>query len=204
MPFSHSPGASSASSFNPHRPRAPLHPDDRHRTKRSSALISAVWLPCQLLTFRDLAPSLHKLPRHALLHLPTPLLRIHHPRGIRIHVTPSFLPNQSGEGEFWQGRRYVFSYHIKISNEGTLRAELISRLTWTIVDAEGERSEVRGEGVVGHQPDLAPGQAFEYTSYCPLQTPWGTMEGEFQMIDERGEPFEAIIARFYLVSTPTE
>jgi len=120
-------------------------------------------------------------------------------RGIRIRVTPSFLPDQSGEGEFWQGRRYVFAYRIRISNEGDCRAKLISR-HWVIVDADGERHEVRGEGVIGHQPDLAPGEAFEYTSYCPLPTPWGTMEGEYQMLDEHGEHFDAAISRFYLVA----
>ena len=122
-------------------------------------------------------------------------------RGIRIHVTPTFLPEQSGESptESWQGRRYVFAYRISIANEGPVRAKLLSR-HWIIVDADGEKHEVRGEGVIGLQPDLAPGQAFEYTSYCPLPTPWGTMEGEFTMQDEHGELFEAAIARFYLVS----
>src|SRR3954468_8565309 len=107
-------------------------------------------------------------------------------RGIRIRVVPSFVPEQSGESESWEGRRYVFSYNIRISNEGSVRAQLLSR-HWTIVDADGERHEVRGQGVVGHQPDLAPGQAFEYSSYCPLTTPWGTMEGEYTMQDEHGE-----------------
>jgi ApaG protein len=124
-------------------------------------------------------------------------------RGIRVHVTPTFLPEQSGEGEAWEGRRYVFAYAIRISNESAIRAKLLSR-HWVIVDADGERHEVRGEGVVGHQPDLAPGQAFEYTSYCPLPTPWGTMEGEYTMQNEQGELFEIAIGRFYLVSTSEE
>jgi ApaG protein len=121
-------------------------------------------------------------------------------RGIRVQVTPTFVPGQSGEGETWQGQRYMFSYHVKISNEGASRAKLLSR-HWAIVDADGERHDVRGDGVIGHQPDLAPGQAFEYTSYCPITTPWGTMEGEFTMQDEQGGLFEAAIARFYLVSS---
>lgn len=120
-------------------------------------------------------------------------------RGLRVRVVPSFLPEQSGESESWQGRRYVFAYKVRISNEGAARTKLLSR-HWVIVDADGERHEVHGEGVVGHQPDLAPGQAFEYSSYCPLTTPWGTMEGEFQMQDEHGERFDALISRFYLVS----
>jgi ApaG protein len=120
-------------------------------------------------------------------------------RGIRVRVAPKFLPEQSGEGEAWQGRRYVFAYHIRIANEGERRAKLLSR-HWVIVDADGEQHEVRGEGVVGHQPDLAPGQAFEYTSYCPIATPWGTMEGEYTMENELGERFDVAIGRFYLVS----
>jgi ApaG protein len=120
-------------------------------------------------------------------------------RGIRVRVIPHFEPDQSGEGESWQGRRYVFSYRIHISNEGWLRARLISR-HWIIVDADGERHEVRGEGVVGHQPNIEPGQFFEYSSYCPLATPWGTMEGSYQFEDELGARFDAAIARFYLVA----
>ncbi|MBX3357491.1 MAG: Co2+/Mg2+ efflux protein ApaG [Phycisphaeraceae bacterium] len=122
-------------------------------------------------------------------------------RGIRITVTPRFLPEQSGEGESWQGRRWVFAYDIRITNDGAIRAKLLSR-HWLIVDSDGERHEVRGEGVVGHQPDLAPGEFFEYTSSCPLGTPWGTMEGEYQFEDAHGEKFDAIVGRFFLVSPP--
>ena len=120
-------------------------------------------------------------------------------RGFRVTVRPSYLPEQSGTAEAWQGRRYVFAYQVRISNEGSVRAQLLSR-HWVIVDAEGERHEVRGEGVVGHQPELAPGESFEYSSYCPLSTPWGTMEGEYLLVDEFGERFEIEIARFYLVA----
>jgi ApaG protein len=121
-------------------------------------------------------------------------------RGIRVTVTPSFVPEQSGAGEAWKGQRYVFAYHIRVTNEGEVTAQLISR-HWTIVDADGEQHEVRGEGVVGKQPTLAPGEAFEYSSYCPLPTPWGTMEGEYLMETDRGERFEAAVSRFYLVSS---
>ena len=121
--------------------------------------------------------------------------------GFRVTVVPTCMPEESGESasEAWRGRRYVFAYKIRISNEGTRRAKLLDR-HWVIVDADGEKHEVRGEGVVGHQPDLAPGQAFEYASYCPLQTSWGTMEGEYTMVGEDGERFEIAIARFYLVA----
>jgi ApaG protein len=111
------------------------------------------------------------------------------------------MPEQSGESpsEAWRGKRYVFAYKIRISNEGASRAQLLER-HWAIVDADGEHHEVRGEGVVGHQPDLAPGQAFEYSSYCPLTTPWGTMEGEYVMEGEDGERFEIGVGRFFLVA----
>lgn len=121
--------------------------------------------------------------------------------GFRVTVAPSYRPEESGESttEAWRGRRYVFAYQIKISNEGARRAQLLGR-HWTIVDADGEAHEVRGEGVVGHQPTLAPGQAFEYSSYCPLATPWGTMEGKYLMEGEDGERFEIDVGRFYLVA----
>jgi ApaG protein len=76
----------------------------------------------------------------------------------------------------------------------------MGRAHWMIVDGEGERKEVHGEGVVGHFPDLSPGEFFEYTSFCPLEYPWGTMEGTYEFVDENGEHFEAVIGRFFLVS----
>jgi ApaG protein len=120
-------------------------------------------------------------------------------RGVRIDVAPRFLPEQSGEDESWKGRRYLFAYRIRITNEGDQAVQLLSR-HWRIVDADGEERHVRGDGVVGHQPHLLPGHAFEYESYCPLLTPWGTMEGEYTMRTADGEEFAARIARFYLVS----
>lgn len=120
-------------------------------------------------------------------------------RDLRIDVAPRFLPEQSGEHESWQGRRYLFAYRIRIANQGDQPVQLISR-HWVIVDADGEERHVRGEGVIGQQPTIAPGHAFEYESYCPLATPWGTMEGEYTMRAGDGEEFPARIARFYLVS----
>jgi len=93
--------------------------------------------------------------------------------------------------------RHVFSYTITISNSGTVPAQLISR-HWIITDADGQVQEVRGLGVVGHQPLLAPGQSFEYTSGCQLATPVGTMKGSYQMTAEDGVQFEAPVAEFVL------
>ena len=76
-------------------------------------------------------------------------------------------------------------------------AQLLTR-HWIIIDAEGNQEEVRGPGVVGQTPTLAPGEGFKYTSYCPLPTPWGTMEGSYRMQRPSGEVFDAKIARFYL------
>lgn len=115
--------------------------------------------------------------------------------GVRIRTSPRFLDAESSAEE----RRYVFAYHITITNEGVERVRLHAR-HWIIVDAEGRRRDVEGEGVVGKQPLLAPGQRFEYSSYCPLETPWGTMEGSFIMQRESGGNFRAAVKRFYLVS----
>lgn len=93
--------------------------------------------------------------------------------------------------------RHVFAYDVTIRNTGTVTAQLISR-HWIITDAEGHVQEVRGLGVVGHQPLLAPGQEFEYTSGCQLATAVGTMKGSYQMTAEDGVPFEAPIAEFVL------
>lgn len=115
--------------------------------------------------------------------------------GIRVGVAPWFIDEHSDPSE----RRYVFGYRITISNEGDRPAKLLSR-RWTIVDATGQREEVSGDGVVGQQPELAPGQSFEYASFCPLPTPWGTMEGAYTMQCDDGTRFEVNIARFYLVA----
>jgi ApaG protein len=116
-------------------------------------------------------------------------------RGVRVAVSPSFMPEQSDP----DAGRYVYGYRIRISNESDRRVRLLSR-RWVIVDAEGERREVEGEGVIGQQPDLGPGESFMYGSYCPLPTPWGTMEGEYRMRAEDGEEFFAAIGRFYLAA----
>jgi len=112
---------------------------------------------------------------------------------IRVDVATQYLADQSDTA----GNRYVFAYTINISNVGTIAAQLISR-HWLITDADDDVQEVRGLGVVGHQPLLQPGENFEYTSGCVLNTPVGTMSGSYQMTAEDGTQFEAPIAEFVL------
>lgn len=115
--------------------------------------------------------------------------------GVRISVEPSYMPDHSNPAE----PQYLFAYRVRIVNEGEAPVTLISR-AWRIVDAEGEPSEVRGPGVIGEQPTIAPGETYEYASYCPLKTPWGTMEGSYRMRRPSGDSFDAAISRFYLVA----
>lgn len=112
---------------------------------------------------------------------------------IQVAVETEYLPEQSDVAE----NRFVFSYHITIRNIGTVPAQLISR-HWIITDADGDVQEVKGLGVVGHQPLLAPGQEFSYTSGCALTTAVGTMRGSYQMTAEDGTQFEAAIPEFVL------
>ena len=93
--------------------------------------------------------------------------------------------------------RYVFAYTVRISNEGRDTVQLKTR-HWIITDGTGRVQEVTGEGVVGEQPVLRPNQSFEYTSGCPLSTPFGVMEGTYQMVTQSGERFDAKIAPFTL------
>jgi ApaG protein len=112
---------------------------------------------------------------------------------IRIEVETSYLGEQSEPRE----QRYVFAYTITIRNEGGLPATLLTR-HWIITDANGGVKEVRGDGVVGEQPRLEPGQGFRYSSGAVLETPVGTMQGSYQMIDADGQRFDAPIAPFRL------
>ena len=104
-----------------------------------------------------------------------------------------YLPDQSDE----TADRYAFAYTITIRNAGNTSAQLISR-HWMITDAHHATQEVRGLGVIGAQPVLAPGESFEYTSGTTIGTPVGTMRGSYQMVAEDGEGFEAPIAEFTL------
>jgi ApaG protein len=112
---------------------------------------------------------------------------------IQITVRTEFLPEQSAAAE----GRHAFAYTINIANTGSMPAQLISR-HWIITDANGRVEEVRGLGVVGDQPFLRPGEAYEYTSGCVLVTPVGTMKGSYQMMAEDGTSFEAPIPEFVL------
>ena len=113
--------------------------------------------------------------------------------GIRVTVTSVYVPSQSSPTE----HRYAFAYTVRISNEGTETAQLRSR-HWVILHGNGKVEEVRGPGVVGHQPTLRPGEQFEYTSGCVLETPRGTMQGTYQMHLADGSSFDAEIAAFSL------
>jgi ApaG protein len=113
--------------------------------------------------------------------------------GILVSVESEYLPDRSAPG----ARRYAFAYTVQISNQGPETAQLRTR-HWIITDAVGEVQEVRGEGVVGAQPILGPGESFEYTSWCVIGTPTGSMRGSYQMVDSRGHAFEAEIASFRL------
>jgi ApaG protein len=95
--------------------------------------------------------------------------------------------------------QYFFAYEITIANVGDASAMLTHR-HWIITDGTGHVEEVEGEGVVGHTPHLEPGQEFRYTSFCPLSTPVGTMEGSYLMVRDDGETFEAAIAPFTLAT----
>lgn len=115
-------------------------------------------------------------------------------RGIRVLAAAQYMASDSDP----ESGRYLYTYRIRLVNEGTQRAKLRSR-HWIILDADNRREEVKGAGVVGKQPDLAPGESFEYTSSCPLKTRWGTMEGSYTFEREDGSTFEAEIGRFFLV-----
>ena len=112
---------------------------------------------------------------------------------IRVDVDTSYLEDQSDPKE----RRYVFSYTITIRNEGQVAARLMTR-HWIITDANGKVQEVQGEGVVGEQPYLKPGQGFRYSSGAILETPVGVMQGSYRMVADGGEVFDAPIAPFTL------
>lgn len=110
-----------------------------------------------------------------------------------VEVVPQYLPDQSAPAD----DLYVFAYTITITNTGDVTAQLISR-AWNVNDANGHTEKVKGLGVVGQQPLLKPGQAFEYTSGTRLRTPTGTMHGSFFCVAEDGEKFDVTIPMFVL------
>ncbi len=117
---------------------------------------------------------------------------------ITVRVAVSFLEEKSDPGR----GRWFWAYHIRIENGGGQAAQLISR-EWTIVDGRGGRHDVQGEGVVGEQPVIDPGESFDYVSGCPLSTPTGSMEGRYHMIGADGSSFAVAIPRFQLLAPPT-
>jgi ApaG protein len=115
-----------------------------------------------------------------------------------VEAQPQYLPEQSDPA----ADRYMFAYTITVRNTGDMTAQLMSR-HWIITDANDRVQEVRGPGVVGEQPVLRPGESFEYTSGCPLETPVGRMRGSYQCVAEDGTPFEVPIAEFILAMPRT-
>jgi ApaG protein len=114
-------------------------------------------------------------------------------RGIRVQVESFYDEDRSSPQESY----YFFAYQVTITNLGDETAQLLSR-EWTITDANGQEQKVQGPGVVGEQPVLGPGDSFEYTSFCPLTTPVGTMHGSYRMVTGDGESFDAVISPFSL------
>ena len=114
-------------------------------------------------------------------------------RGILVTVRSQYIPEKSSAS----ARQFAYAYTVNIANRGDVAAQLESR-HWIITDADGDVQEVRGEGVVGAQPVLQPGEEFEYTSWCMIATPSGSMRGSYQMVTADGERFDAEIAPFKL------
>jgi len=115
--------------------------------------------------------------------------------GITVRVSVSYLPEQS---EPDRGRWY-WSYHIRIENRTEMAVQLLTR-HWIITDGRGGRHVVEGEGVVGQQPLIGPGESFDYVSACPLSTPTGHMQGSYHMLGENGATFDVAIPKFALIA----
>lgn len=113
--------------------------------------------------------------------------------GVRVRVEARYSAGHSKPDQ----SLWFFLYTVRILNESADTCQLLSR-HWVIRNGAGEMEEVRGPGVVGQKPVLEPGDCFEYTSGCPLDTPFGSMEGSYEMVTEGGTPFEARVARFEL------
>lgn len=120
-------------------------------------------------------------------------MELESPNHIDVQVETNYMESQSQPEE----QRFVFSYTVTIRNEGRVPARLMNR-HWIITDANGKVQEVRGEGVVGEQPHLKPGETFRYTSGTVLDTPVGSMQGSYDMVDSQGNHFDAMIPAFSL------
>jgi ApaG protein len=119
-------------------------------------------------------------------------------RNIKVQVKSQYDPSRSNPNQ----NEWFFLYTVRITNEGSDTVQLMSR-HWVITDGMGKVQEVRGPGVVGNQPVLAPGESFEYTSGCPLTVPFGSMQGTYQMVNDREEQFDIEIAPFVLMEPQT-
>ena len=116
-------------------------------------------------------------------------------RGVIVRVSVSFLPEQSEPDR----GRWFWAYHIRIENAGDMSVQLLTR-HWIITDGRGARHSVEGEGVIGEQPLIAPGDSFDYVSGCPLSTPSGAMLGSYHMMGDDGAGFDVEIPRFALLA----
>lgn len=111
---------------------------------------------------------------------------------ILIEVFPSYVPERSAP----ESNQYFYAYRIKITNNSQVACRVIHR-HWKIKDGNGKTYDVQGSGVVGEQPMLEPGNSYEYTSFCPLHSPYGNMRGKYQMIDQFGERFWVTVPVFF-------
>jgi ApaG protein len=116
-------------------------------------------------------------------------------RGVTVRVSVSYLPEQSEPAR----GRWFWAYHIRIENDGEGAVQLLTR-HWIITDGRGARHSVEGEGVVGEQPLIAPGNSYDYVSGCPLATPAGSMQGSYRMVGEDGAIFDVAIPKFALTA----
>ncbi len=114
-------------------------------------------------------------------------------KSVKVEVETEYIADRSDVERGY----YFFAYHVTITNEGEEAVQLISR-HWIITNANGMVEEVKGPGVIGEQPLIEPGDSYKYSSFCPLNTPVGTMHGTYQMVSDDGEEFDAIIAPFQL------
>ena len=115
---------------------------------------------------------------------------------IKIQTLPEYLPNRSNPARSY----YFFSYQIKITNKSKEKVQLLSRY-WHITDGQGQSEDIHGPGVVGKTPLIVPGSSFQYTSFCPLPTPVGFMEGSYRMVSESGLEFDVKITPFKLMAS---
>jgi len=118
---------------------------------------------------------------------------------VTVRVSVSYLPEQSEP----ERGRWFWAYHVRIENEGNQPVQLLTR-RWIITDGRGARHSVEGEGVVGEQPVIQPGAAYDYVSGCPLATTSGAMQGSYRMVGADGETFDAAIPHFALIAPAVE